>query len=108
MAGRVCWKCKTNGNNLLQSHQETESLCEKCLVWGTLAALIHHGPIANTPSILGRRNGRLAPPLSAYPLHWQSAYRASQPAYDEEITASMPQTAHGLAIADIFYKQLVS
>jgi len=47
------------------------------VVWGTPEAFAHHGPILNTPDMLGKRGYRRAPELTDYPAEYQLVYRAT-------------------------------
>ena len=106
MERRSCWRCQISERGLLQAAQESEALCESCLVWATQEALLHHGPISNERVPLSRRNGRLAPSLSAYPSSWQLAYRLSHLAYQGEIEVELPGSDAGKSVADEFYRVL--
>lgn len=108
MAIRNCWKCGKGQGLFLNAHQQSESLCDSCLVWCTPQALVAHGPISNNPSALKRRNGHLAPPLRAYPAEWQAAYSRSELAYDEEIRVLTPDSPQGLAASEALYHVLMS
>lgn len=70
-----CWKC--GGHLGCDSCQSTKSeiLCDKCLVWGTVAALVQHGPLINTPQAMAKRGGKRAPQIGEYPLAYQKVYR---------------------------------
>jgi hypothetical protein len=70
-----CWSClKPLGCGLCTTTTATEILCRRCVVWGTVEALLEHGPISNDPFGLARRGGKIAPSLSAYPASWRERY----------------------------------
>lgn len=107
MERRTCFNCRTSSSPFLKTALDTEAFCDRCLVWCSQAALIHHGPLSNFPSLVHRRNGRKAPPLSAYPPSWQVAYRLSTSAFDAEMDSGMPHSPQGKAVADAFYTVLI-
>lgn len=107
MEKRSCWRCQKSERGLLQATQGSEALCESCLVWATEGGLIQHGPISNSPVPLGRRNGRIAPPLSAYPPSWQLNYRLSHLAFQADIELDLPASDAGKSVADELYRVLI-
>ncbi len=49
-----------------------EIICGACNAWGTIEALLEHGP-------LGFRDRDLGKPISSYPPDWQAKYRRLPP-----------------------------
>lgn len=75
-----CWRCgESLGCGKCATSDRLEVLCTKCIVWGTEAAFLHHGPILNDPGPLARRGGRRAPSLSEYPSVWARRYNLLPP-----------------------------
>ena len=90
-----CWKCGRDSGRFQKTVVREELFCENCLVWCTVDGLLHHGPISNLSYLVQKRGGRLAPQLNAYPASWQFAYVSSQPAFNEEMFNTRPQTPLG-------------
>jgi len=93
-----CWKCGgAMGCPKCTAGVITEVLCTRCVVWCTITAFVHHGPIGNQAIQVTKRKGKLAPGLREYPEAYQRAYRTSEPAYIEELRAMAPKTGKGRA-----------
>lgn len=71
-----CWRCHQPLGCDECSGVVTEVLCKRCAVWGTPEALAVHGPMLNTPAMVERRRGLVAPPVGAYPAAFRAAYDA--------------------------------
>jgi hypothetical protein len=73
-----CWRCGESLGCDQCGGVITEVLCVRCVAWGTLDALLEHGPILNTPAMVAKRRGRSAPQIQHYPVAWASAYRSME------------------------------
>lgn len=92
----ACWKCRMLlGCPKCGAGTAQEVLCKRCMVWGTLEALIHQGPVTNTPQQVAKRNGRHAPGIAEYPQEWRRAYAAAETAFDDALRAFTPCTERG-------------
>ena len=103
----ACWKCRVHlGCPKCAAGTAQEVFCERCMVWGTCEALVHHGPVANTPQQIAKRNGRHAPGVAEYPQAWLLHYAMAEPLFYEELRALTPRTERGrsatLGYFDVF------
>ena len=102
-----CWRCQKNlGCYRCEASSITEVICYSCVCWGTLDALIQHGPIANTTVQINKRNGYRGLPLTAYPPSWQSTYAHREQEMYEELEYMTPRSEQGQQVTtfllDIF------
>lgn len=72
---RPCWRCSESMGCSNCAGPPTEVLCTRCAVWTTKAAFLHHGPILNTPAMIAKRGGTIAPQTDEYPAAWAAEYR---------------------------------
>lgn len=102
----ACWRCNLPLGCDQCAGPIADVLCTHCAAWGTPQALAEHGPVLNTEPMLDRRRRRHAPEVSAYPLDFQAAYRASERhlhalaprASQQEVSAQVQATADQLAL----------
>ena len=69
----LCFLChQPLGCPKCAASSRVEVVCGACNVWGTLEALLEHGPLE---SVYGNKPGK---PISSYPDIWQARYRHLQ------------------------------
>ena len=102
-----CWKCnKSLGCAKCVPNAITDVACEVCMVWGTLPALLLHGPLVNNKNQLWLRHGKQAPPLSHYPPHWQARYRRDEEEFQQGLMTPLSAEGKGIMgkVMDILKK----
>ena len=98
-----CWRCHLSlGCPKCVTANALEVLCERCLVWGTREAFLHHGPIANDPNQVRKRGGRKAPEVLAYPDAWLVPFTHGEMQFETSETSSAKGVAHGTRLLDVF------
>jgi hypothetical protein len=69
------WRCGASlGCRRCAASVVCEVFCWSCLSWGTLTALLEHGPLVPDEQ---HHQGRQPPPPNAYPPQWLCVYRRS-------------------------------
>jgi len=98
-----CWRCQQPlGCPKCVSCTPDEVLCEACLVWGTLAAFLQHGPITNDLHQLRKRGGKRAPTVEDYPPLMRAQYAATEDRVFESLALSPADTNHARQMMDVF------
>ncbi len=93
-----CWHCKQALGCDQCAGNVSDVLCTKCAAWGTPQALAEHGELPHLDGSLLARRGAQAPPLSAYPLDFQAAYRKAR---QQDPTGMSPEAAR------VFVRQFI-
>lgn len=83
-----CWKCREiMGCATCATSDVRAVLCVRCKAWGTMEALLLHGPLVN------------GLPLKIYPREWIKVYTDSEVDFQQELVALSPRTENGQMVS---------